>query len=695
MIMTDIEELIAERDELQEQLAALQEVVGGADTPETAKKLQELNAKKARAASEYAKRQAAMEEVGSVLAGLNKKVAALSGSGIDRILAAIKNQRWYFFKNKPKVLMDKSTGLLWNNPKYVPYVREDGSSYNSNEAYEIEGTEINGYDNWHIVNKIEFEKIAYNGSGFPFHTGPQRQIIDHSGVWMRYNKEDDITVRWTDKDYARPGGTPVLLLYNSSLLNSDAEYEINITNNNIYTERERLQFTLDIFVNNGLEPIFYDPEITDIYHKLYIDQPGIISRLNEVQAAIDTSQEQVLLSSSFDYHRFLVDYDLASIDSSVLQYAEAVQQYISLLLSKVAYFEKEKAGLLADLNAIGLKLAAPYQASPDLTNEENELLSKRQDFFRNHFVVGMDEVKCLLVTMKREAKLLDRRIDEANHSSKPLMELAKIEKEDRPSFAVVAENGARIVKRALQRLEFFEQQHDFAVFAIDELEKWDDEYGVFKTARQQDFAHACSDAGIGADVYQGWYADWQRRRFLIEEKFTPIIAAALLGKLQGTTADGAKSIVTALVELLQSYKRTIDNFYMEERMGIYQKFAFEAGGDLQDKFETESRLFKLSIPFQTGLQNLIFSISDEEDKYELLEWAQELLQIQIDDILQYVQDKDLTQISAEVLNQFRQLRSANFVAYLADSRAYSKALEEREKEYNSLVFKMRKDLMKK
>lgn len=57
-------------------------------------------------------------------------------------------------------------------------------------------------------------------------------------------------------------------------------------------------------------------------------------------------------------------------------------------------------------------------------------------------------------------------------------------------LAVVAENGARIVKRALLRLEFFEKQHDFAVFAI-EVEKWDDEYGLFKTARQQDFVRAC------------------------------------------------------------------------------------------------------------------------------------------------------------------------------------------------------------
>lgn len=703
--MTDIQGLIAEREELQERLAALQEVVGGADTPETAKKLQELNAEKARAASEYAKRQAAMEEAGNELAGLNKKVAALAGSGIDRILEAIKNRRWYFFKNKPKVLMDKNTGLLWANLQYFPYLKDinPNTEYSYNDSYrevrekllQINDEGWGGYSDWMVPDPYELWNLVEDKS-FPYCEGDNWRIKSTCYWVVNYNGNIQ------KKDLDDQGATSDITTYNGCFfpcvhsLVPSPDYIKNIApENGIYTEKEKLQMTLDIFVNNGLEPIFDDPEIMDIYHKLYIDQPGIVARLNEVQAAIDASQEQVLLSSSFDYHQFLVDYDMASIDSSVLQYAEAVERYMALLLSKVACFEKEKTELLADLNAIGLKLAAPYQASPDLTDEENELLSKRQDFFRQHFVVGMDVVKRQLVAMKRQACELDRRIDAANDSTDSLAELAAIEEEGRLSFAVVAENGARIVKRALLRLEFFEKQHDFAVFAIEELEKWDDEYGLFKTARQQDFVRACREAGIEADLYESWYADWQRRRFLIEEKFAPVIAAALLGKLQGRTADGERSIVAALVDLLGSYKKTLDLFYQEERMGIYQKFAFEAGGDLQDKFETESRLFKLSLPFQTGLQELIFSISEEEDKYDLLEWAQELLQIQVDDILQYVQDKDLAQISSEVLNQFRQLRGANFAAYLADSQAYSKALQEREKEYNSLVFKLRKDLMKK
>ena len=55
--------------------------------------------------------------------GLLKKLREIEGSGndVETILEAIKNQRWYFFKNKQKVFMDRNTGILWANLDYYPY----------------------------------------------------------------------------------------------------------------------------------------------------------------------------------------------------------------------------------------------------------------------------------------------------------------------------------------------------------------------------------------------------------------------------------------------------------------------------------------------------------------------------------------------------------------------------------------------
>lgn len=55
--------------------------------------------------------------------GLLKKIREIEapGNGVEKILEAIKNQRWYFFKNKQKVFMDRNTGILWANLDYYPY----------------------------------------------------------------------------------------------------------------------------------------------------------------------------------------------------------------------------------------------------------------------------------------------------------------------------------------------------------------------------------------------------------------------------------------------------------------------------------------------------------------------------------------------------------------------------------------------
>ena len=146
---------------------------------------------------------------------------------------------------------------------------------------------------------------------------------------------------------------------------------------------------------------------------------------------------------------------------------------------------------------------------------------------------------------------------------------------------------------------------------------------------------------------------------------------------------------------MQNYKIAIDNFYMNECKNIYQKFAFDSGGDLQEKFETESALYKLTEKFQKSLQDIIFSLPNSEDRIFLMKWAEPLLNLQFDEIIIFVRDNELQAISQEVLNQFMELRKQNFMAYLSDSKAYSEAVQQRDKEYNSLMFRMRKDLMTK
>ena len=154
------------------------------------------------------------------------------------------------------------------------------------------------------------------------------------------------------------------------------------------------------------------------------------------------------------------------------------------------------------------------------------------------------------------------------------------------------------------------------------------------------------------------------------------------------------SIPELLIAALDAYKKSIDNFFIEDRKGIYQKFVFQAGGEVQEKFEVESELYKCTASLQSALQKIIFNCVNAEDRVFILKWANSLLDIQIDEILAFVADNDLQKISQKILSEFAALKQKNYDVYLADAKAYSEEKSRREKEYNSLIFKMRKDLMR-
>lgn len=642
--------------------------------------------------------------------GLLKKIREIEGSGndVEKILEAIKNQRWYFIKNKPKILFDKSTGLLWANLHTFNCCKEGGKYYSPGETDNIISGYSFGMDGFRVPTCYELWQAVADKT-IPFHE-------DHYGVTLmgrvRMESWRLLAIQyWTceyngykrKKDLDEKGATrglidneliPAALFPCSDYLIHNSDYqEIIISGNPVYTEKERLQFILDLFTQNELLPIFNDEAITDLYKKLYFEKPKLVEQLQELENQINELQKVTLLSSEFDYTALLAKYDLKAIDASLIKYYQAVQQWCLELMEKLAYYEEQKAGVVKDFNLISLKLSKKYEANSNLTEAENTLLRDRQRFFKKNFSLGMNSVKTKILAVKKQADALEYRIDEIDEGENSLRELAELEQEKRVNFAFLAENTAKIIKNALCKIEYFEANHTFVMNAINIWENWTEGYRVFKTTYKEDMKHDCEDDGIEEEIWSAWYQDWQQLRYAIELKMQPVIERGLCGSMP-TNKEVKTSVPEQLIHILDDYKKQIDKFYKEERKGIYQKFAFQAGGDLQEKFETESSLYKFVAMLQSELQDIIFNCKNAEDRVWILNWANSLLDIQIDEVLKFVANNDLQKISHTILDEFAALKQKNYDIYLADAKAYSEEKARREKAYNSLIFKMRKDLAK-
>lgn len=647
--------------------------------------------------------------------GLLKKIRAIEGSGndVETIIEAIKNQRWYFIKNKPKILFDRNTGLIWANLHTFNYLDKDGYNYNLDNVDDIINNYSFGFGGFRVPAHDELWQAVADKT-IPFHTGSSNNWRLFNCRYCDCKYKGKTCIKFLDEGGDKEdifdlekcgiragasfssdiiGGSTALFPCSDYLIqNSDYHEKVN-PNNPVYTEKERLQFTLDLFTQNELVPIFNDEAITELYKKLYFEKPKLVEQLQELENQIKQLQTVTLLSSEFDYTALLSKYDIKAIDASLIKYYQAVQQWCRELMEKVDYYEDQKASVIKDFNLIGLKLSKKYEANPNLTEAENILLRDRQRFFQKNFSLGMNSVKTKLLAVKKQADALEYRIDEIDEGENSLRELAELEQEKRASFAFLAENTAKIIKNALRKIEYFEANHTFVMNAVNIWENWTEGYRVFKTTYKEDMKHDCEDDGIEEEIWSAWYQDWQQLRYAIELKMQPVIERGLRGSMP-TNKEVKTSVPEQLIHILDEYKKQIDKFYKEERKGIYQKFAFQAGGNLQDKFETESSLYKFVAMLQSELQDIIFNCKNAEDRVWILNWANSLLDIQIDEVLKFVANNDLQKISHTILDEFAALKQKNYDIYLADAKAYSEEKARREKAYNSLIFKMRKDLAK-
>lgn len=706
--MSELQALTARRDELLAKIRDIEASCEGIENENNAQRVQELNLEHAQLSAQKQELSAKLSAMETKLSSINAEIAKLSGTGIDRILEAIKNQRWYFFKNKTKLMFDKQTGLLFPNLAYYN-IGAGGiwstctGRYNSNPDLKfLNDLEINGIKNWELPTSTDIRKIL-NDEYFPFYYNfPNNYSIrtncNSDSYWIfSVRVSDSMIFNCYAIDRNSPnrfefGNWDCGVFPKSTMLVDNSDYQAKVSSGNPnYTEKERLQFTLDLFVQNDLWPIFDDEEITELYKKIYYEKPRLLEQLQEVQTQIESLQNVVLISSTFDYTALLAKYDMTAIDNSVIKYYQAVQQWTEELMEKLDYYEKEKETVIHDFNIISLKLGKKYENSDTLTEEENSLLRNRQRDFAVRFSLGMNSIKSKILAVKHQADDLEYRIDEIDSGDDAIHQLALLEKEERASFGFVAENTAKIIRNALKKIEFFEANHEYVVWAINTWETWTEKYKVFKTTYRNEMKGLCEDDGIEEEIWQKWYDDWQSLRFRIEQKVQPVIERELRGQIAMLHEDEI-SVAQHIIAELEVYRNAVDKFYREERKGIYQNFVFQSGGDIQDKLETENKLYKLTANFQSALQSIIFNCTKAEDRIFILNWANDLLDIQIDDILALISDNDLDSISDTILSEFSRLKQKNYEIYLADAKSYAEEQARRDKQFNSLLFKMRKGL---
>lgn len=694
-VMNELQTLTTQREELLTKIREIEESCEGIENEHNAQRVQELNLEHAQLSAQKQELSAKLSAMESKLSAISSEITKLSGTGVERILEAIRNQRWYFFKNKTKVLMDRDTGFLWANLNYFKSSNNEIYQLSeSNMRNTISNYDFDSFSGFGVPNCIDLWNAVQDGTN-PFCTGGNWRICNIDRWGIVYNgeykiKDLDDEGAYNDIQYWNFGSTTHPVFPMSKVLVSNGDYGNNVSPSNPnYTEKERLQFTLDLFVQNDLWPIFNNAEITELYKKIYYEKPRLLEQLQELQTQIESLQTVVLLSSTFDYTALLAKYNIKAIDASIIQYYQAVQNWTEELLGKLDDYEREKEDVIQAVNGIGLELGKKCENCDSLSEEENALFQNRQRYFASQFSIGMNHVKAKLLAVKHQADALEARIDEIDNGDDAIRELALLEKEDRASFSFLAENTAKIVRNALKKIEFFEANQQYVLWVSHALEEWTEKYKGFKTTQREALKNACESDGIEEEIWQKWYADWQSLRFKIEQSVQPIMEKELHESMEMMEEDEI-TVAQQVISELAVYRNAVDSFYLNERKEIHQKFVSQEDGALQDKLETERKLYEIASEFQRTLRNIIFNCAKVEDRIFILNWVNDLLDLSLDKILALVSGHDSKQISDTILAEFSELKKKNYDIYLADAKSYEEEQARRNEQFHSLLLEIRK-----
>ena len=453
---------------------------------------------------------------------------------------------------------------------------------------------------------------------------------------------------------------------------------------------------LDLFLAQGWEPIFNQPEFKEVYQTIQ-QHPRLLKDLSELEVAIEAAlaHEKTFrqpLTGQFNFKLDLQHYKLVDIDKSSLQYAQALQQWTGQLLNKIEDFSRQNHELIQTATMLYQRLHHNIKISRfENVGEGIALLITRDTYLKEALRFGLDAVRSKLINAREQASALQKQLNDSALNPGLLADLAAIQNSPRPEFAFMAEYTAQIVLEEVQQLEWLEGHQPGLERLVESHLKGLEAFNIFTSKDKDDFLRAAKHEEIEDEVAAAWFNDWAQQRLIVERQILPLYELAFSQQCPLDT-------VNEVLEILRDYQLAVDKFYKEESHVIHQRYAFDANSTLQGDYESRLALFKLCGQFQAQLESLLFALPEVAVRISLLRWSEVITQQHFaggsgstEGVLTLHQDSVIWQTISQEL---RALQQRSLETFIQDVIHFAQARKQRDDEFNSLVFRMRKALQK-
>lgn len=694
---------------LLEQLKELQFKLFDKSAPEVIEHINQLQLEKA-------KQESLLKQAQLKLKQLEPEIENFEEGAEHILLEAISQQNWYGFRNKREIVFDKRNGFLFPNFEYMPHVPWSDWEKQKKE-YAPNGI---GKKQWDVLtNYFKFNSEQENITGYKSQSdfnfpikfvGKELVSIEvYTNDRLGYTTQGISNFKKNIEKFEFEGVRnhsqwvvfPTLKFFTNS--------EVT-TNNPRLTNIEKSKIILDFFIEQDWIPNF------EPFLEKFHNEDDFQKRLNEAQQQcdeynriFDASYKRIQLqkqlvslesqiaelpepspvnvfTSDFDYRLDLNNYDLSAIQNSVWQYSQASQQWINTLLNRIDEWENQHLNLVKNTVELNQELDKKLPVSMNVTAEEKQLLESQLQQLKKRLDLGLTPLRSNLINLFSESQQISLNLEQTN----TLVGLAKIEQQLRPSFELLAEHSAILCTNTLKEMEWLDESLDFVKTVVGALRKSAEDYFILIDKYQQDLMQLGLDNSIEVEEITKWFAEWHSERLSLLKQIQPLLDAGLNKIIDEQT-------VLDVLPCIEQYQSGLDQFYLQKRLGIHTTYAFQANGHRQEKLEKEQELTKLVHQFMQQLEKIIFNTKTTAQKIWLIRFSEVWQQGVVNQITDFLAKEQLIERDDVVLimsDELRKVQQQNLAACLQDAQSYSEALAQREKDVNTLIFKMRKALQK-
>lgn len=658
-----------------------------------------------------------------------KQKLLIYGDVEEILYEAIEEQNWFTFKNKQHVVFDRRTGFLYPNfshVKHVTYQEWAGGKKNYGP---------NGIDTgqWEILSDVfYYDEKTGRTKGSPFFKQGSHVLtldypkklrgskaarifiskhIDKLGKLKKINYvtsfSENFSCSWyvtgSYQNYLNHCVFPVLRVLNKPELLPDHPSMIG---------KMKSKIILELFIQKEWIPCF-EPFLEQFHNEFYEAYQNRVNeakkRCNEYSSIFEIYYEKrciekkllalgltyddmsnVTVSNvgkvSYDFLAEIQNYNIDEINKSVWQYSLSAQKWLNSLLGKIDEWENDNLDLVKTALELKQELDKKITVSMNVTAEEKQLLESQLQQLKKRLDIGLTPLRSNLINLFSESQQISLNLEQTN----TLVGLAKIEQQLRPSFELLAEHTAILCTKTLKEMEWLDQSLDFVKSIVSVLRKSAEDYLILVDKYQQDLMQLGLDNSIESEEIAKWFAEWRSERLSLLKQIQPLLDAGLNKLIDEQT-------VLDVLPCVEQYQNELDQFYLQKRLGIHTTYAFQPNGHRQEKLEKEQELTKLVHQFMQQLEKVIFNTKTTAQKIWLIRFSEAWQQGVVNQITDFLAKEQLIERDDVLLimsDELRKVQQQNLAACLQDAQSYSEALAQREKDVNTLIFKMRKALMK-